>query len=170
MNTYIAYKALKQVLKDVATTFWYNNQYDKGNKNTVLRYPAIFIEMKKESEIKYFGNIQTDLDYWIKIHLLTKAPFKDADTTIQDGLIASHASVLDSIKELLDGTELLDDADRLILAGVELNNQDCFNFGDGFMYSILNFTTELHDYSLVESFVKVDADVAIQIGTNITIP
>ncbi|PZP41219.1 MAG: hypothetical protein DI598_18495, partial [Pseudopedobacter saltans] len=74
MFTYNVYKAIKDDLKDIAAVFWYIGQYTKGKTNTSYRVPAIYIEMPKDSTVRFWGGRKKVIKPApIKIHYISNA-------------------------------------------------------------------------------------------------
>lgn len=108
MYNYPLYKLIKQRIAEVAPVFYYIGQYQRGKDNTSYRVPAIYIELPSMNNVGYNGKRTRSVKGNVKIHLVTNAPFKNHDNSVQDSALADHDSKLDELDALLHRWVALD--------------------------------------------------------------
>lgn len=144
MNTFTIYKGIKQRLTAVAPCFYYLGQYLKGKDNTSYIVPAIYIEMPKFLNITFFGKVRTAKGAQVKIHLVTNAPYKNQDNTVQDSAIAEHENKLKEMDGLMTGWSLKDNNQKLLTNQFIPVADNVGNFEGVKVYSVLTYTTEFY--------------------------
>ena len=158
-----AYKGIKDQLKGVAPVFWFNGQYKKTKQNISLRLPAIFIETKTQLSLVSFGRIYADKNFWIKIHLVTKAPFQAFDNTVQDNCLQNHETLLNQIRLIMEDLEIRDSNNALICSSMIADDPDLYNFQEDKCYSVLSYNCEAYDYLHVPDMVKATPKLMVEI-------
>jgi hypothetical protein len=148
MDIYKVYKGVKQHLSTIAPVFYYIGQYTKGKDNTTYKVPAIYIEMPKYLPITFFGKIKTARSAPIKIHLITNAPYKSHDNTIQDNALAEHNNMLNGIDKLMTGWALRDEQGKLLTQQFIPTNNNSINFQGLTVFSVVTYNADLFSYSL----------------------
>lgn len=145
MFTYPVYKAIKELLKDIAPVFWYIGQYTKGKTNTSYRVPAIYIEMPKDSSVTFWGGRKKVIKPApIKIHYISNAPFKNHDNAVQDSAIVAHDATLLELSERLDGIVFRKEDGSLLTQQLIHTGSNEHNFISEQIFSVLTFTTEIY--------------------------
>lgn len=147
MDTYIIYKGIKQRLISIAPVFYYIGQYTKGKDNTSYKVPAIYIEMPKFLPVTFFRRIKTARNAPVKIHLITNAPYKNHDNTIQDSAIAEHNTMLKEIDKTLTGWAVIDGEDRLLTQQLIPTNSNNLNFQGVQVFSVVTYNADMFSYN-----------------------
>ncbi len=152
MLLYPIYKAIKQHLGTEVPVFFYLGQYTRGKDNTSYRVPAIYIEMPKDADLKFYGKkLLAAKNVPIKIHYISYAPFKSVDNTVQDTAIATHENKLKEIDKLMDGWNATNLEGKLLTQQLLPTNSNTLNFDGTNVYSIITYTTEIYSRHLQES-------------------
>lgn len=149
MNTFPIYRGIKQRLNSVAPCFYYIGQYLTGKDNTSYKVPAIYIEMPKNLNTTfYLGKIKAAKGAQVKIHLVSNAPYKNHDNTIQDKVIAAHENLLNSIDKLMTGWVLKGTDQKLLTQQFIPVAANIGNFSGMYIFSVLSYDTELYSRNL----------------------
>jgi hypothetical protein len=149
MQTTSIYRGLKDRLNNIAPVSRYINQYDKGNGNTTYTVPALYIEMPRNFNIDFLpGKLQVAKGCVINIHLITNAPYKAQDNTVQDAAIDDHDAKLKAIDALLTGYALRDNNNRLLTEQFIPTNQKEKMFDGVHCISVLTYTTSIYSRHL----------------------
>jgi len=145
MFIYPAYKALKQKLIGIAPVFYFLGQYSIGKDNTSYIVPALYIEMPKNAQVKYWGKGQRVISpAQIKLHFITNAPYKNHDSTVQDAAIAVHAAGLKAIDEVMKSLALRKDDGNLLSQRFVNTAVDEMNYQNKNLFSVLTYSTEIY--------------------------
>lgn len=143
MYNYPVYKLIKQRVKDIAATFYFLGQYEKGKDNTSYKVPAIYIEMPANGSTRYNGRRQRSVKGNIRIHYISNAPFKNHDNTVQDAALAAHHAQLKALDDLLQGWVAVDADSKKLTQQFLQNATTEMRFLGSHVVSILQYGTEI---------------------------
>lgn len=97
-------------------------------------------------QIDYFpGKLQVAKGVQIRIHLLTSAPYKDQDNSIQDSAIANHQDKLNQIKTLLDAFEIKNVSGKLLASQFIQTALDPISYRESYAYSVITYVSEFYE-------------------------
>ena len=150
MLLYPIYKLIKTQLTSVEPhIYYYRNQYIQSSDQSSYKVPAIFIEMPNPTTLDFFGRkLLAAKKAQIKIHYVSYAPFKSAESGLQDTLLLTHNNKLVDIDKALDGWNAVDSNSKILtqqfipVATTELN------FLPEKVYSIITYQTEIYSRHL----------------------
>ena len=143
MFLYAVYKAIKAKLGASVPVFFYTGQYLNSKGKTVYRVPAIYIEMPKSHDIKFYGRKLLAGKGNVKIHYISHAPFKDADNSIQDSAIQAHENKVQEIDVLLNGWNAETNGQKLTEQLLP-TGANMLNFLKDSVVSVVTYSTEFY--------------------------
>ncbi|MDI3319142.1 hypothetical protein [Pinibacter soli] len=145
MFTYPIYKALKEQLKNIAPCFFFINQYLKSKDNTSYRVPAIYIELPKKCRVdSYAKGVKVLRKALVRVHIISYAPFKNADNSVQDGAIAEHQKLIANVQDLLDGKVVRNLNDELLTQQFILKEANEMNYQEMCVFSVFTYSTDIY--------------------------
>jgi hypothetical protein len=146
MDIFSKYKSIKTRLSSLGIpTFFYTGQYQTGKDNTSFVCPAIYIEMPKNLKIDYFpGKLQVAKDAEVKIHVLTSAPYKSQDNSIQDAALTLHNTKLNAMDSLLSGWEIKNNDGKLLASQFILSGENNHIYRGSSVASVHSFKSEFY--------------------------
>jgi hypothetical protein len=126
----------------------YTGQYLPGKANTSYKSPALYIELPRDLQVRFYPNLRKAATGTIRIHYISPGPYQSHRPNAQALADAAHQAKLTQIGRLLTGYSPLDGQGRILCQQLIPGPHSAPIYQNNGIVSVIGFSAELYDYGL----------------------